>query len=98
MKKNKDLQEFLEVRSKISLTDTRVKTDLIGDRGSVKDMGYGHGRGQFERGNRSQRSARLKSQKSRSEKQSAKKDDGTVTFTEGEGSLEYSDSANLSFI
>ena len=54
-------------------------------------MGFGHGRGRFVRGARSLRSARMRSQKSKSEKQSYKKDDGTVTCTEEEYSLEYPD-------
>jgi hypothetical protein len=67
LKKNKDLQEFLEVRSKISLADPRIKRNAAmgSERGSIRDMGYQHGKGQFSRGARSiisaQRSALGKS-------------------------------------
>jgi hypothetical protein len=55
LKKNKDLQEFLEIRSKISLADPRIKKNapLTSERGSIRDMGYLHGKGQFSRGARS---------------------------------------------
>jgi hypothetical protein len=46
LKRNKDLQDFLEIRSKISLNDTRLQSGrLISDKGSTRDMGFGHGHG-----------------------------------------------------
>jgi len=65
LKKNRDLQEFLEIRSKISLADPRLKKKDTSERGSTRDMGYQHGKGKFSRGARSimsgQRSALGKS-------------------------------------
>lgn len=47
------MQEFLEVRSKISLADPRLKKNIKSERGSVMDIGYQHGKGRFSRGARS---------------------------------------------